>query len=435
MERRRPVLRLGVVAASAAVAVGGLLIAHRLNSHPDNVYYVSADGDDSHNGTARRPLRTIQAAVNAAPSGSTILVGAGEYGPFTITRPGLTVSARDGETATVVGSPDTRDVILLAADNLTVRNLAVAGCRPNPNPAGFEKNGSSSVRIDNGTTGVRVTGLRIGDGRGGNDAGLPIGCYGVTIQEAAKATVENTDISGHGYGVFVRNSRDVEILANTIRGNDTIIRNTPAIADDDFGGTGIGFASSTGALARGNTLSDNGGSSTDFGFDGGAFEIYQSSRIRIEDNDIGANENILETGTGPGGECADNQFTGNRAVGNRPGARLERTLGIILRCARAMTITGNRLADTDEWMFYLTGGDAFSSSPAGLTIRDNDVRQGDSPVYAVDLDPAQWSPTIDANRYGYAGDFARSWDRMPIPTLEDWRRLTGFDQTSVQVTG
>lgn len=424
---------LAAIVASAAVAVGGLVVAQRLNSHPGNRYYVAADGDDSHAGTDRRPLRTIQAALDAAPSGATVLVGAGEYGPFTVTRPDVTVSGRDGEKVTVLGSRDTRDVILLAADNVTVRNLTVTGCRPDPGPAGFEKNGSSSVRIDNGTTGVRITGLAISDGRGSNDAGLPFGCFGVMIQNATKATVEKTDISGHGYGVFAKDSRDVEILDNTIHDNDTIIRNTPTVPDEDFGGTGIGFAATTGAVARGNRLYDNGGPSTDFGFDGGAFEIYQSSRIHIEGNDIEANENILETGTGPGGECADNKFTGNRATGHRPGARLERTLGIILRCARAMVITGNRLGDTDEWMFYLTGGDAFSSSLAGLTIRDNEVRQGASVVYAVDLDPAQWSPDIDANSYGYAGDFARGWDRMPVPTLADWKTLTGLDRTSIQI--
>jgi nitrous oxidase accessory protein NosD len=433
-------LRPGAVAAAVVVALipaalGAWFAVQRWNSHPDGLYYVAATGDDSRNGTARRPWRTVQRAVDAAPSGATVLVGAGDYDPFVVTTPGLTVSARDGQTVSIVGRPEVRDVVRIAADDVAVRNLTVTGCRPNPSPDGFERNGSSGVRVDDGTRGVRVAGLRILDGRGTTGEGLPIGCYGVTVQRAEDATVEDTEISGTGYGVFVIDSRNVSVLTNTISGVDTIIRNTTGNPNDDFGGVAIGFTNTTGGLARGNTVHDNGGPSADYGVDGGGFEIYQSSQIVIEDNDIAANENILETGTGPGGDCVDNRFSGNRAIGHRPGARLERTLGMILRCGANMSLTGNRLADTDEWMFYLTGGDAFSSSPAGLTIRDNDVRQGGSPVYAVDLDPAQWSPTIDANRYGYAGDFARGWDLMPIPTLEDWRRLTGFDQTSVQVTG
>src|SRR4051794_26986260 len=57
---------------------------------------VAASGPADGNGSADRPFRTVQKAVDAAAPGSTVLVGAGDYAGFHVTRDGITVAATPG---------------------------------------------------------------------------------------------------------------------------------------------------------------------------------------------------------------------------------------------------------------------------------------------------------------------------------------------------
>lgn len=74
-------------------------------------YYVSPDGDDSHKGSADRPLRTLQAAADSARPGDTFVVMPGEYGSVKISKGGtqfepVTFVAETQGTAVLNGKRD-----------------------------------------------------------------------------------------------------------------------------------------------------------------------------------------------------------------------------------------------------------------------------------------------------------------------------------------
>jgi len=52
-------------------------------------YYVATNGNDSYSGTSSQPFRTPQKAANIASPGDTVLLRAGTYPPFTVSRSGL----------------------------------------------------------------------------------------------------------------------------------------------------------------------------------------------------------------------------------------------------------------------------------------------------------------------------------------------------------
>ena len=77
-------------AAAAPTATGEASVAVAAVTNRGQTYYVAAAGNDDNPGTASKPWRHIQHAVETAPSGSTILVHGGVYNELvTITRSGF----------------------------------------------------------------------------------------------------------------------------------------------------------------------------------------------------------------------------------------------------------------------------------------------------------------------------------------------------------
>lgn len=431
MARRLLALLAGAVAAASltlSVATGPAQGAV--------VYRVSPSGSDSADGVLV-PWRTIQKATATAPPGATILVEAGTYQPFTVTEPGQTVAAAPGAHVEVRGLPGVQDVVRLAAPAVTLRGVTVSGCVPNPAPAGgFGENGSSAVRIHDGATGVTVSDVTIRDSRGTNQYGLRFGCYGIFAHGADAPVITGNDIAGTGTGVYLEGGGKGALIAdNHIHDNDVLIRNTPG-GDDDYGANGITFANldaSPGAVATRNVITGNSGPSADYGFDGGAFEIYNSSHVRMVANTLADNENVLETGTSPDGgnplgDCVGNVFAGNQAGGRVAGSRLERSVGLILRCATAMVVDGNTFTDLDWYVYDIFTGDQFSSDVNGLAVTGNTVSQWQK-VYSLAVDPVAARLVIDANRIKFTGPvFASYADGSTSPTLADWRARTGQDR-------
>ena len=226
--------------------------------------------------------------------------------------------------------------------------------------------------------GSRCKGTTITDSRGTNEHGLPFGCYGIFGHNADAPRIVDNDISGTGTGVYLNGGGRLAVVANNqIHDNDVLIRNTPG-GDDDYGANGVTFANVSalpGAVATRNVITGNAGPSSDYGVDGGAFEIYSSSNVQILANTIANNENVLETGTSPDGnnplgDCVGNTFAGNQASGRSAGSALDRSVGLILRCATAMVIDHNTFTEIDWWIYEITTGDKFSSDVIGLAITE-----------------------------------------------------------------
>jgi parallel beta-helix repeat protein len=394
--------------------------------------YVSGSGSDSNPGTSAAPWRTIQHAVNSTPANGVVVVASGSYQPFTVSTPNVSVTAAPSATATVVGQAGVRDVILVSANGVTIRGLTVAGCVPNSSPMGrFEDNGSSGVRINDNTTGVVLDGLTIRDSHGINSDGLAFGCYGVFIHNAKNATVENSNIYHNGYGVYLYGQGAGTLITNnTIHDNDVLIRNTRLPRDDDYGAVGIGFEDSSGSSATFNRLYNNEGSSSDWGTDGGAFEIYDASHTAMNNNTIYNNENIMETGAASGGTCVDNTFSKNVATGLSAGSTLPHSLGLILRCANGMTIQGNTLSSLNWWTFWIYNTGGIKGGVTGLRITGNTITQKFDQVYDVTTPMPLTSMGISSNTYSFKGPFATDWTQKKV-TESTLSADTGTPSTTV----
>lgn len=427
--RQRKLLSLGIVVVVVAAAI--IVGVSKIPRNAIRVYHVATAGSDAYDGSAQNPWRTIQKATDTAEPNSVILVDSGTFEPFKVSRPGLTITGAPGQAVTIQGQENVRDVAWLGADDTTLSNITIEGCTPRINQGISFAEDSSGVRAAEGTRGVTISRVTVRDSHGTNAEGLPVGCYGIIINGATDAVVEESELYHNGFGVAVVGGQNTRITNNRIYANDVIIRNGRSNDDDDFGGVGIGFINVTeGALADGNNLYGNQGSSTDYGTDGGAFEIYESSNITIRRNIMTSNDAILETGTAPGGDCFDNVFEENIAWGRTGDNPRRHTTGILLRCAHEMSITRNYLSSADSWMFQITANDKFSGSLSGLTIAENTIRQDQDLIYQLDLDPAGLSIDINANTYETPSAFALDWKNERVDTLAEWQRLTGLDTRS-----
>jgi nitrous oxidase accessory protein NosD len=426
--------------AAAALAAAGLLGTAPTASATVAIYYVSGQGSDAAAGTAQAPWRSLSKATATAPAGARIVVADGDYAPFEVTRPLQSITAAPGAHPHVHGAPGVRDIARVAAPGASLHGLTLSGCVPTSTPVGgYDVGGSAVVRIE--ADAVTLSGLTIGASRGTNDHGLPFGCYGVLAVGADATTVTGNDISGTGTGVYLNGGGRLSLIAdNRIHDNDVLVRNTYG-GNDDYGANGITFANVDalpGALAQGNTVTGNAGPSADYGVDGGAFEIYNSSHVQILGNTVADNENVLETGTSQDGgsllgQCVGNTFAGNDVTGRTAGSRLGRSVGMILRCASAMTVAANTFRGIDWFVFDLETGDVFSSDVRGLAITGNTVVEQPQKVYHLGIDPTSSALVVDGNRFGPTGPvFASYADGSTSPTLADWRARTGRDLASGQ---
>ncbi|WP_158628831.1 right-handed parallel beta-helix repeat-containing protein [Dyella choica] len=98
-------------AEASALATSGASVAVAASTYIGPVYYVSTSGNDSANGSASAPWRTIQYAMNSVPAGATVQVAGGTYHELvTITHSGsatagyITLTSAPGQTATLDGT-------------------------------------------------------------------------------------------------------------------------------------------------------------------------------------------------------------------------------------------------------------------------------------------------------------------------------------------
>ena len=132
-------LSVGIAAFAAVLPVSSPAQAAASTLH------VSTKGADSNPGTATRPLRSIQRAVDLAAAGTQILVHAGSYaGKVTITRSGtaaapvslapagdgaVTLTSRPATTSCGASKPATERTLMFmnGVDHWTVRGMAITG--------------------------------------------------------------------------------------------------------------------------------------------------------------------------------------------------------------------------------------------------------------------------------------------------------------------
>ncbi|HET6483105.1 MAG TPA: right-handed parallel beta-helix repeat-containing protein [Actinoplanes sp.] len=401
-------------------------------------YWVSTHGSDDADGSPEKPWKTIAHAVEVAPAKSKIFVRAGTYAPFTVSRPNLSVSSAPGEEATVEGVAGVRDGVLIAATGTTIADLTVRGCVPKPNAdVNITGDHGSGIRVHK-TSKVTIRGVTVRDSHGDNATGKPVGCYGILVTESQDVRVTGSDVFHNGAGISIsRGGRGVLVDGNDVHDQDRIIQNTDQ-GSDDFGGYGLSatfITAKPGPVFRDNTVRRNYGPSQDYGVDGGGIEIYDAANTTITGNTFETNDGVLETGTADGGGCANNVFTGNKAIGGTGPEGFENDTGLVLRCAVGLTISGNTFSDLSKFTFLLATGSEFAGSIEGVRITGNTVTRADNAaVYRLQIDGgAAPNMVIDKNDYQTGdnnfGILNGSFTEASV-TYDQWVARTGFDKTS-----
>lgn len=365
-----------------ATAAAGLLAGFGPASAYGADIHVAPFGDDAAGGSAAAPLRSLQRAVNVAGPGDRVLVAPGTYSGFRMTRSGtpdapITITAADGGRPRIGTSGTSDSVVLLDS----VHDVAISGLEVAGNPTGW----GAGIRVRGASTRITLTDLDIHDNRS----------FGVLLEDVSDVALTASRLSRNETGLQVsRAGAGVRIAGNDVYDNDRMIVDD-AQADNDRGANGMAFYKTAGpTIVEGNRIWGNRATSRDYGFDGGAFEVYAASGLTIRDNVAWNNENVLETGTDGSLPCARNAFTGNVAYG---GARNGPAMGMILRCASDMLVANNTFDDLDRFAFDVTAdASSFGGSVEGLRIARNVSVSGADKLLSVDsLLPS--SVAIDEN--------------------------------------
>ena len=214
---------------------------------------------------------TIQAAINAATDGDTVLVSPGTYVEnINFGTKDITVASTDGASATVIDGGAVSNVVVMAAEageSPTLRGFTVRNGHPaSADGGGVSTTGGTAVIEDNIITG-----------------NFACGAGGGVAAEFSQAVIRRNRIEGNGQsgcsggpgggGVFIGGAGSVTLVDNVITGN----------AHGSVGGGVSLFAAGTPTIAR-NVISSNSA-----GGQGGGFWIVNHSDAQIEDNVIVGN--------------------------------------------------------------------------------------------------------------------------------------------------
>ena len=196
--------------------------------------YVSSVGADANPGTRRKPLRSIQRAIDLAATGDHIEVASGTYDGFSVPsgKTDLTIDGED-EAGVIIDNPTfaVGNLVTVAGAATTLSDLTVQECRPDPaQDDTVETTGSAGIRVD-GAYRVTISNVTVRGGREMLDDTHGRGCYGIMAYEAWGIELAGNDIYDNGAGIYVRGGGWGRIHDNSVHDQTwALIRNTPGVA-------------------------------------------------------------------------------------------------------------------------------------------------------------------------------------------------------------
>jgi parallel beta-helix repeat protein len=363
-----------------------------------------------HVGSSAGEFHTIQAAVNAANPGDTILVDPGTYQEqvtvFQNTN-GVTLNnlklKSSSSLAAVIQAPTALTgagaiVEVSGATNVTINGFTIQG------PDGGSNTLNDGILVDNAgsatITGNHIT--RIEDNPlNGNQTGIGIEVGGSTT---GTATISGNTVDDYQKtGIEVDNTHSsATIKNNTVTG----VGPTAAIAQN---GIQIGFGA-TGTIS-GNTISEN--IYTPQTFDATGILLFQSGRVSVTGNTISNNDDGVWASTVRGVTINNNNITGSTWD------------AILLETATGSTVNGNTLTGNGSGGVG-DGGIELISSSAGNTLRNNQSNRNNGDGVFVDASSGGNTFTdnhMTGNRLLDAQDNTRGTGSAG--TADTWRNNVG----------
>jgi hypothetical protein len=204
-----------------------------------STYYVATTGNDSNNGSAAHPFKTMQHAMISLEPGDTLDVEAGSYAGFIVGWDSTPANTGD-RYGWIDGTPSAP--ITIQADPSAAAGSVIINSRNNETSAG--------VDLEPGDNYIVISGFNINDSTGGVDK-YPNKGEGVKICGTNDSAIGNTITNiNYGFGIIADNASNVVLRSNTITG-------TLDQGNADYG-HGVYISGSTnGAIVQGNTIYSN----------------------------------------------------------------------------------------------------------------------------------------------------------------------------------
>ena len=141
--------------------------------------------------------------------------------------------------------------------------------------------------------------------------------YAISLSNSPNCTISNCDISLVGVGIALYAGSDFTTIKGNYMHNLRMVRNTPTSInpDDDYGANPMVIGSSGNKIHR-NRFEDCWANSYDYGFDGGAVELFGTT---MSNNEVMYNTAIncngfLEIGSSSGGIAENNLIAYNKII-------------------------------------------------------------------------------------------------------------------------
>nr|WP_321496323.1 PGF-pre-PGF domain-containing protein [uncultured Methanolobus sp.] len=184
-------------------------------SDASTIYVGSGQDDD---------FTTIQAAINDASQGDTIIVGDGTYNENVVVNKSVTLRSENGAASTNVNASDSSE----HAFNLTVNNVTIDGFNVT-GVTGFEMAGiylgySNNSIVTNNIVNDNNFGIVLDNSENNtlsNNIANNSSYYGIYLSSSSHNTLDDNDIYNNYYGIRLSSSSDYNTLTDNVAMNNT----------------------------------------------------------------------------------------------------------------------------------------------------------------------------------------------------------------------
>jgi PGF-pre-PGF domain-containing protein len=376
---------------------------------------------------------TIQAAVNAANSGNTIIVTDGTYNENVDVNKTVTLRSENGSATTNVNASDSLDYVFnVTVSNVTIDGFNVTGVT-NFEAAGIYLAYSNNSIVRNNVVNNNSFGIVLDHSENGtlsSNIANNNNYYGIYLSSSSHTTLDDNDIYNNNYGIGLSSSSNYNTLTDNVAMNNTIYgmyftssdNNTLTGNDASYNEQyGMFFSSS-----HNNTLTDNVAS----------YNIYTNIASASVDSVIEPMNGV--TGAGAGiyiGYSDNNVLIGNIANYNEGSISILESSssnavspnaegGSLYSCGFSLynsentTLTGNTAIGNEEYAFYSRS--SYNCTVDNLEIDANSMELSFVPTHETAIrsnETISTGPSGKSNVNGY----------LDIGLLEDMNMTIFYD--------